>query len=102
MAGTFSVLEPGTSSIHNFMDYYNSFISNVGNMGNSINNQMENQDILTTQIDNQRSQLMGVSTDEELGNMMKYQHAYNASARVVTVLDQMIGRIIDQTGLVGR
>ncbi len=98
----FSVLEPGTSSNYNFTDYYNSFISNVGNMGNSINNQMENQDILTTQIDNQRSQLMGVSTDEELSNMMKYQHAYNASARVVTVLDQMIGRIIDQTGLVGR
>ncbi len=98
----FSVLEPGTSSVYNFSDYYNGFIANVGNMGSSINNQMENQDVLTKQIDNQRSQLMGVSTDEELGNMMKYQHAYNASARVVTVLDQMIGRVIDQTGLVGR
>ncbi len=98
----FSLLEPGTSGTYNFSDYYNAFIANLGNRGSSINNQVANQEVLTNQIDNQRKQLMGVSTDEELGNMIKYQHAYNASARVVTVVDQMIARIIDQTGVVGR
>jgi len=98
----FSALEPGTSGEYNFVDYYNGFVSNLGNRGQSINNQVSNQEVLTNQIDNQRSQLTGVSTDEELGNMMKYQHAYNASARVVSVVNDMIGRIIDQTGVVGR
>lgn len=92
----FSVLEPGSAGALNFNDYYNGFVADLGRKGNAIGNQVSNQEVLTVQINNQRSQLMGVSTDEELGNMIKYQHAYNASARVVTVLDEMIGRIIDQ------
>lgn len=94
----FSTLEPGATGTLNINEYYNAFVSNIGNMGNSVNNQMGNQEVLTTQIDNQRLQLTGVSSDEELGNLMKYQHAYNASARVVTVVDEMIQRIIDQLG----
>ena len=63
---------------------------------------MSNQETLTVQIDNQRSQLMGVSSDEELGNMMKYQHAYNAAARVVSTVDSMIEQVVTSLGLVGR
>lgn len=91
-------LEPGSTGVLNFTDYYNGFVANVGNIGSAAINQMENQETLTVQIDNQRSQLMGVSSDEELSNLMKYQHAYNASARVVTVVDEMISRVIDQLG----
>jgi flagellar hook-associated protein 1 FlgK len=98
----FSTLEPGSSGILNFTDYYNGFVADIGSKGNGINNQVANQETLTVQIDNQRNQLMGVSTDEELGNMIRFQHAYNASARVVTVVDQMIDKLINQTGLVGR
>jgi len=93
---TFSALEPGAVGALNFTDYYNGFVANLGRRGSAIRNQVTNQEVLSIQIDNQRSQLMGVSTDEELGNMIRYQHAYNASARVVTVVDEMIGRIIDQ------
>ncbi len=71
-------------------------------MGYIATSQMENQDLMSTQIDNQRNMLMGVSSDEELGNMMKYQHAYNAASRVVTVVDQMIEQIVTSLGLVGR
>lgn len=98
----FSTLTPGSSGVLNINDYYDGFVSAIGSRGNSVNNLMQNQETLTVQIDNQRSQLMGVSSDEELGNMMKYQHAYNASARVITVVDEMITRVIDQTGVVGR
>lgn len=98
----FSVLEPDAAGEMNFFDYYNSFVADLGRRGNSINNQVANQEVLTVQIENQRTQLMGVSTDEELGNMIRFQHAYNASARVVTVVDQMIERLINQTGLAGR
>lgn len=45
-------------------------------------------------IDSQRQQSMGVSSDEELTNLIKYQHAYNASARYITVLDNMLEHLI--------
>jgi flagellar hook-associated protein 1 FlgK len=47
-------------------------------------------------IDNQRAQVAGVSSDEELTNMIKYQQAYNASARYVNVISEMLKDIIDK------
>ena len=38
----------------------------------------------------------GVSTDEEFSNMLKYQYAYNASARMITMLDGMLDTIINK------
>ena len=95
-------LEPGSTSIMNFSDYYTEFIGDIGGIGSVANQQVENQDLMSVQIDNQRQQLIGVSSDEEMGNMMKYQHAYNAAARVVTVVDQMMEQIVTSLGLVGR
>lgn len=48
-----------------------------------------------TQFSNQRASETGVSTDTELANMMKYQRAYQASARVITTADDMIGTLIN-------
>ena len=45
-------------------------------------------------IDNQRNQIMGVSSDEELTNMIKYQSAYNASSRFITVMSLMTELIV--------
>ncbi len=94
--------DPGSATKHNIDEYYKSYIGDVGNRGQVVIKHMENQRMLVTQIDNKRSSLMGVSSDEELGNMMKYQHAYNASARVVTTVDEMLETIISRLGLVGR
>lgn len=99
---TFSSLEPEASSAMNFKDYYIGFVGNLGSIGNVATSQMENQELMSTQIDNQRTSLTGVSSDEELGNMMKYQHAYNAAARVVTVVDSMIEQVVTSLGKVGR
>lgn len=53
-------------------------------------------------IANQRESIMGVSTDEESVNMVKYQKSYNAAARLMTVLDEMLDTLINRTGIVGR
>lgn len=98
----FGTLEPGATSQMSFREYYNGFIGILGNAGSVYKQQMDNQNLMAVQIDNQRQQLMGVSSDEELGNMMKYQHAYNAAARVVTTVDQMIEQVVTSLGLVGR
>ncbi len=98
----FSVLDPSSSGELDYVDYYNNFVANVGNLGSVAGSEMSNQHTLITQIDNQRSSVMGVSSDEELGNMITFQHAYNAAARVVSTINDMIGRVIEQTGVVGR
>lgn len=98
----FQSIEPGLSEQLNFNEYYERFVSEVGNNGYAINNTLDNQTMMIQQIDNQRSQLTGVSSDEELGNMIKFQHAYTAAAKVVNVVDEMIEQIVMNTGLVGR
>ena len=44
----------------------------------------------------------GVSVDEELSAMLMYQRAYQASARVITTVDEMIDTLVNRTGTVGR
>jgi flagellar hook-associated protein 1 FlgK len=46
--------------------------------------------------------LEGVSLDEETTNMLKYQHAYQAAARVITTMDEALNTVINNMGLVGR
>ena len=98
----FDSIEPGLDTQLNFTNYYSDFVSGIGATGDSVNTQMSNQQLMVNQIDNQRTSLTGVSSDEELGNVMKYQHAYNAAAKVVSVVDEMIERIVTSTGIVGR
>lgn len=49
-----------------------------------------------------RSALTGVNLDEELTMLLQYQRAYEASARALTSMDQMLDVLINRTGLVGR
>ena len=42
-----------------------------------------------------REQIMGVSSDEELTNMVKFQNAYNASSRYINVVDEMLEHLIN-------
>lgn len=95
-------LEPGASGMMSIREYYVGFVGSIGSIGNVAELQMKNQDLMSTQINNQRQQLTGVSSDEELSNMMKYQHAYNAAARVVSTVDSMIEQVVTSLGLVGR
>lgn len=53
-------------------------------------------------ISNQREALSGVSTDEEAINMIKFQRAYQAAARYMTVLDENLNTLINSMGVVGR
>jgi flagellar hook-associated protein 1 FlgK len=46
--------------------------------------------------------MSSVSTDEELTDMLRFQRAYDAAARVITTVDEMLDRLINHTGLVGR
>lgn len=95
-------LDPNSTYQSSVSSAYNDFVSILGSSGNEATNHYDNQEQMVTQIDNQRSMISGVSSDEELGNMIKFQHAYNASARVVSIVDSMIDQIVNRMGIVGR
>src|SRR5690625_3177435 len=82
--------------------FFSSLIGKLGVDGQEANRMKENTEILQSQIDNQRMSVSAVSLDEEISNLIKFQHAYNAAARNMTTIDEMIDRIINHMGLVGR
>jgi len=51
---------------------------------------------------NRADSVGGVSIDEEMANMMSAQRGFEAAARVLTAIDEMMGVLIQRTGLVGR
>ncbi|MCZ2858046.1 flagellar hook-associated protein FlgK [Blastococcus sp. VKM Ac-2987] len=57
---------------------------------------------ITTTVDAARDSVAGVNLDEELTNMLSYQHAYAAAGRMITAIDESLDVLINRTGLVGR
>lgn len=90
----FATLSPNTLTYYNFSDYYNAFISGIANRGEKYYSISTNQATMVANIDNKRMEISAVSSDEELTNLIKFQHSYNASARYITVIDEMLEHII--------
>ena len=83
-------------------DFMKSLIANLGVDSQQAIRISGNQGILLDQIDTRRQSVSGVSLDEEMANMVRFQHSYNASARMITTIDEMIDVIVNRMGLVGR
>lgn len=63
---------------------------------------LKNYSTVLSGIDDSRSELSGVSLDEEGVNLLKFQKSYNAAARLMTTLDEAIDTVINKMGVVGR
>src|SRR5699024_2574001 len=81
---------------------YKSVIGKIGVNGAEAKRNVDNTAILQNKVDESRKSISAVSLDEEISNLVKFQHAYNAAARNMTTVDEMLDRIINQMGLVGR
>ena len=82
--------------------YYNSMMSKLGADAENIDKTLKQQDDLMTQIEQWRQSTSGVDWNEELTNMLKFQTGYGACSRVLTSMDEMLDRLINSTGVVGR
>ena len=82
--------------------YYAGIIGRLGVDSQSAKKDAENSQVLADAVELNRQSVSSVSLDEEMTNMIKFQHAYNASARMITVIDEMIDRIINGMGISGR
>lgn len=81
-----------------FQVFYDKMIGKLGTDGSVYKSSLDTMTNTVTSIDNSRQQIMGVSSDEELTKLIKYQSAYNASSRFMTVISQMTELIV--TGLI--
>src|SRR5690625_1752126 len=82
--------------------YFESIIGKLGVDAQEANRNSDNTNVLRAQVSEQRMSVSAVSLDEEMTNMIKFQRAYNAAARSMTTIDEMLDRIINGMGLVGR
>ena len=87
--------------IGSFDDYGTVIRFDVGNTLHSANKALDTAKLLTLAAENQRTAIAGVSLDEEMVGLIKYQHAYNGAARVITAMDDVLDRLINGTGRVG-
>lgn len=85
-----------------FDEFFRSMIGELGIQTEEATRQANNQSILKEQVDSRRMAVSGVSLDEEMANMIKYQHAYNAAARSMTMCDEVLDKVINGMGIVGR
>lgn len=76
-------------------DYYNSIVEDLGYAVQISEKQLSNQNALMLNIDSARSSVSGVSLDEEMISLIEYQHAYSASAKVVSTIDSLLDIVIN-------
>ncbi len=84
----------GNPATATFDDYYNSLVSDVGSGVQKATVNFDHQSLMTTHLDNYRESISGVSLDEEMVNLIKFQHGYNAAARLISVADELLDRVI--------
>jgi flagellar hook-associated protein FlgK len=78
-----------------FNDFYNEMVTEAASLSKRYETEAAYSNSLITQLDAKRQELCGVSLDEELADLIKFQHAYNAAARVITTIDEMLDKIIN-------
>ncbi|MBB5336825.1 flagellar hook-associated protein FlgK [Pectinatus brassicae] len=101
-----NVLTPGdtlsSTNDKSLYSYYNDAMTELGTASSVADNNVTKMGAVVTQLDNARQAVSGVNWNEELTNMIKYQQGYSACARVLTTMDEMLDKLINSTGTVGR
>ena len=106
-------VNPGTPGIIDYQNkaslgaaslqsYYNKRMTALGVDSAMMNNTVKSQEDIVEQVTQWRTSVAGVNWDEELTNMIMFQQGYAACSRCLTTMDEMLDRLINSTGVVGR
>ena len=76
-------------------------MSRVGSEVAQANRQEANAQALTDAVNDRRQSVAGVSLDEEMTGLIRFQRAYQASSRAMSTMDEMLDVLINRTGRVG-
>lgn len=89
----------GESSLFN---YYNNAMTKLGVDASACQTLQKQQEDVLEQVSQWRTETAGVNWDEELTNMIMFQQGYSACSRCLTTMDEMLDKLINSTGVVGR
>ncbi len=92
------VLNPNLQTKTNINRFYNALVNQISNTGKMNKDFLDAQEATINETSAAREQVLGVSSDEEMEFMIKFQNAYNASSRYINVIDEMIEHIINTLG----
>ena len=82
-------------------DAYSKLVTTIGADSANATRSVENANALVDSLTNRRDSISGVSLDEEMTNLIKFQQGYQAAARALTTLDDVLQLLITRTGRVG-
>ncbi len=94
---TLSINPRFTNVKYTYREYYKEMVGEIGIIGSVYESTAEKLEGTVSAVENQRNEVIGVSSDEELTRMIKYQNAYNASSRYIQTVSDMIEMLV--TGL---
>ncbi|MFQ5780134.1 MAG: flagellar basal body rod C-terminal domain-containing protein, partial [Nitrospiria bacterium] len=77
-----------------FQGFYSSFVGKVGAQTRLSQNSLSVEEVIQEQLGGIREEASGVSLDEEMANLIKFQRAYEASARIITIADELLQTVI--------
>jgi flagellar hook-associated protein 1 FlgK len=88
--------EASSQDVNNTLEnYFHSLVGSVGIEGDSITRSKEYSQVIVDQLNETRDSISAVSLDEEMTNLIKFQHAYTAAARLITMADEMFKTLLD-------
>ncbi|MEP9411269.1 MAG: flagellar hook-associated protein FlgK [Candidatus Brocadia sp.] len=95
-----AALQDDTSAVDNttFADYLHQIASSLGEEASNAYKSEESFSALETSMGNRRDEVSGVSTDEELVNLIRFQQAYQASAKYISIIDGLVERLLSSFG----
>jgi flagellar hook-associated protein 1 len=82
-------------------NFYRTVVGETGIKTQEAMQKENNADLLVQHADNRRQSVSGVSIDEEMTNMVRFQQSYNAASRYISVMDEILDKLINGTGRVG-
>jgi len=75
--------------------FYDNFVASLGSATMTAKNELKASSIVKANVQTQKEQISGVSLDEEAANMLKYQHLFTASSKIITAADEMFKTLLD-------
>jgi flagellar hook-associated protein 1 FlgK len=85
--------------LKSFDEYFASAVARIGLKGESAQRALQTEEAIMKDLSDMRESISGVNIDEELANMIKFQHGYAAASRFITTVDEMLDTIINRMGV---
>jgi flagellar hook-associated protein 1 FlgK len=83
------------NNTRSFFDYYNGIIGEIGVDSASVSRGLLYKQTMVDQLNTRRDSISGVNLDEEMANLMMYQQAYTAAARMINLVQEMLDELME-------